>query len=270
MAIFHDYVQGAGPTDVDTANRVSIGTITLSQHARSIRRVWAMAVNVGTDAQSKPLVGYITLESEDVNIQPFKFPFSPTPSHLGATPHSSREKALKFFVNCQAVGGARIVCYATLGVGAPQAAPEIFVCIEYSDGGPEGQQIHMEVLEPSGALSTGDGDVTTMSDVSIKRASRLILVWAVASVATLVADESVIVGMKLTCSEFAQAGPLKFPLEPEEGGDATTSGTHLIVGIVETDRPFAGAPIDATLTPEATQYDANNAAPECYVGVAFV
>ncbi len=109
-----------------------------------------------------------------------------------------------------------------------------------------------------------------MSTITIKNATAIIAAWAVASVATLVADESVVVGLKLTCDQFEESYPFKFPLEPEEGGDATTSGTHLIVAVVEDYRGLKNAPTEAVIQPEATQYDANNAAPECYVGVAYI
>ncbi len=264
-----DYVQGPGPTDVDKANRADVGDITLGKTQDwVITKVWAMVANVGTKAQSKPCVGYISLESEDCSIAPFHFPFAPTPSHLGATPHSSRDKAYKFNVNCPAPKGAVISCYATLGVAAPQGAPEVTVCIEYgpASGGP---QLHMDVLEPSGALGTADNATTTMSSLTIKNAREIILFWAVAAVATLVADESVIVGMKITCAQFEDSSSLKFPLEPCEEGDATTSGTDLHVTFVEETRRLKNAPTEAVIVPTTTQYDANNAAPECYVGVAY-
>jgi len=75
---------------------------------------------------------------------------------------------------------------------------------------------------------------------------------------------------KISCNEFAQSGPEAFPLEPKEEIDATTGGGHLIIAFVETDRDLTKPPTDAVLTPEITNYDANNAAPEAYVGVAYV
>ena len=269
MAVFTDYVQGVGPTDVDKANRTSIGTITLSKGG-SLLSVRAKACNVGTDAQSKPLCGYITLESDDLNIEPFEFPFPPTPSHLGATPHSSRARSRWYPINAPLEKQVKITVYCTLGIAAPQAAPEVFVEFRFSNGGPEGPQIHMKVLEPSGALSTGDNDETPMSTIELRDASKIIMVWAVATVATLVADESVIIGMKITCDDFLESGPCKFGLEPEEGGDATTSGTHLMVTENVVDRDLKNPPTTAVIQPTATQYDANNAAPECYVGIAYI
>jgi len=270
MATFLDVLQSPGPTDVDKANRKDLGTLTLNQKGTMIRRVWAIVTNVGTKAQAKPLCGYITITSDDANVEPLEFPFSPTPPHLGATPHKEIDKPYKFDVNCPCDAGAVLQMYCTLGIAAPQGAPEVTVCVEYSDGETvgEGTQIHMKVLEPSGALSTGDGDVTTMSTIEIKNASKIIGVWAIALVATPVADEAVIVNCSITCDEFAESGPLKFPLRSQLSIDATTGWGGCGVTFIECERDLKTS--TAVIQPSMTQYDANNAAPEAYVGVAYV
>lgn len=266
--LFHDVLQSPGPTDVDKANRKDMGTLTLSQSARMITKVWAIVSAVGTKTAEKPVCGYITITSDDCNIEPFEFPFAPTPTHLNVTPATYVDKPYKFPVNCKVPGGAKLQFYCTLGIGAPVSAPEITVCVEYSNGG-GGTQYHMKVLEPSGALSTGDGDVTTMSTIEIKGAKKLVGVWAIAEVTTPVADEAVVVNMSITCNEFSASGPLKFPLRTKEQGDATSvNGAGVGVTFVETSRTFKQT--TAVIQPTATQYDANNAAPECYVGVIYV
>lgn len=229
-----------------------------------------MAVNVGTKTAAKPLCGYITLESDDCNIEPFHFPFQPTGSHLGVTPHTARGAALKFLVNCPVPGGARIDAYCTLGVAAPQGAPEVIVCIEFSDIGVMDQQIHMSVLEPSGAAGTTVDTETTLSTITIKGAHRIIGLWAVAEVETPVADESLMHSLEIRSSEFAVSGPETIPLEPKEETDATTGFGELQLTFVECDRDIKPSVSEAVLTPKITNYDANNAAPEVYVGVAYV
>ncbi len=270
MTVFHDVAQGPGPTTVDKANRVSLGTITLSQTGNFLSRVWAQAVNVGTKTEANPLCGYITLESNDALLEPYEFPFEPTGSHLGATPHTSRQPARKFLINRPITAGGLVDVFCTLGIAAPQGAPEILVTLEYTDGEQifPGAPHHMQVLEPSAALSTGDGDQTTLPKIELRDAFTLVLVWAVAEVETPVADESIIVQCKITCNEFAVAGPLNFGLEPKEETDATTGWGGLMITYLETVRPFKGDRADIVAT--MTQRDANNAAPEAFVGVAYI
>lgn len=269
MARFHDYLQSVGPTALDKANRKDMGTITLNQKAQMITKVSAIVTVVGTVAQSKPCVGYITITSDDCSIEPCEFPFAPTPSHLGTTPAHALDKPYEFVINVPCPKGTKLQFYCTLGVGAPNGAPEIFVNVEYTDGESDGSpEMHIKMLEPSAALSTGDGDITTLDAIEIKKASDVVAIWTFADVATKVADEAVVLGVKITCDEFQESGPLKFGMRSKPAGDATDSmGAN---GWTETETNRHLSTTTANLVAEVTQFDANNAAPEIYIAVAYI
>ena len=272
MALFHDVLQSPGATDVDKANRKDLGTLTLSADARMITRVWAIVASVGTKTASKPVSGFITITSDDCDIEPLEFPFAPTPTHLNVTPNTYVDKPYKFPVNCPCPGKAKLQFYQTLGIAAPVSAPEVMVCVEFSDGEEAEEisgQVHMKSLEPSGALGTADNTLTTLSSIEIKGASRVIGGWGSAEVATPVADEAVVCVLSITCNEFANAGPWKFPLRTQESIDATTGQGGVGVTFCKTNRPLKPGISDAVLQGAITQYDANNAAPEAWYGVAY-
>lgn len=268
MAVFHDTVQGVGATAVDLANRVEIGEIELSGTG-TILSIRANVANVGTVTPDKPLVGYIMAESKQINIEPFNFPFAPVSPHLGATPSIYVEASRDFICNCQFGVGTKVKFYMVLGVGAPVGAPECSITITYTDGGGTGPQVFMEVLEPSGALSTGDGDRTVLTAVELPGARKLIEIWAYADITAGVADESLVMDIDISSNQFLVSGPCAFGMRPIEGHNATDGRGSSGITFQKTDRDFKpNQTIKATAA--ITQYDANNAAPEAYVGFIYI
>lgn len=269
MTRFHDYLQSIGATAVDKASRKDMGTLTLNQRARMITKISAVVTVVGTVAASKPCAGYITVTSEDCNIEPMEFPFAPTPSHLGSTPGHKVDEPYEFVINVPCPPGATLQFYMTLGVAAPNGAPEVFINVEYTDGESDGSpQMHIKMLEPSAALSTGDNDVTTLTAITIKGASDVVQMGFFADVATPVADEALAFGVKVTCDEFKVSGPEKWGLRGKPAGDATDSQASTGWDFFETNRHLSKSQAD--LVTEVIQYDANNAAPEIYVAVFYI
>lgn len=269
MAVYVDYVQGAGPTDVDKANRVQIGSDLELVGPGTILEVWGATTNVGTTTASKPQIVYITLESHHINIEPFHFPLPPVCAHLGATPHKFYPPPKRFVVNQPFQAGAKLKVYATCMIGAPASAGEIAVMVKYTDSGPRGPPVHMSITEPGQAPSTSDNGVVTGSDIELVAARKLILAWAFAGATTIVADKAIVVGLKLSSGHFIGSGPLKFLLNPQGATDATTGGADYDITYVVVDRDFKNAPVNAKITPEYTSYDAGPTI-EAYVGVAYV
>jgi hypothetical protein len=254
MTLLSDVIQGAGPTTAAVANQVDLGDITLPQSARMITRVWATGAIVGTFAAAQTLTGYVKLESEDCNIQPFQFPLEPISGYVtlgggGVGP------AHKWGVNCPCAGGSVIHVYVVADDAV--AASEIQVTIEFSDGGSPwgGPQYHMVAGEPSVAAGTADDGAVSLTNIEIK-AARLHGVAIYGAQATLTADCSFVATFEITSDDFAVAGPFKSSINPHLGGDTNTTGSLIALTVIETDRAFRYANQKQTVSCVATVRDA--------------
>ena len=110
MTLFSEVIQGAGATTAAVANQVDLGDVTLPQSARMITRVWATVAVTGTFAAAQSISGYIKLESEDCNIQPFTFPTEIVGGYI-TVGGADVKAATKWLVNCPCVGGSKISVY---------------------------------------------------------------------------------------------------------------------------------------------------------------
>lgn len=254
MTLFSEVIQGAGATTAAVANQSDLGDITLPQSARMITRVWATAAIVGSYAAAQTLTGYIKIESEDCNIEPFQFPIEPTGGYvtLGG---GGVLAAHKWVVNCPCVGGTKLSIYHVADDNV--AACEIQVTVEFSDSGSPfgGGQLHMKMGEPATAAGTADNGEVSLDDIEIK-ASRVHAAVVYGAQATLTADCSLCATLEISSSDFAAAGPWKSSINPHNGGDANTAGTVLALTILETDRAFKHPNQKQTVSCKATCRDA--------------
>lgn len=266
MALFVDVVQGPGATAAAVANRVKVGTLTLKADGNFITRVWATAAVVGTYAANKPLVGYIQLESNDANIEPFEFPIEPVPSYitLGGAP---QREAHKWPCNCPIKAGGSIDVYMVADV-APNAAPEIQCNIEYSNGGGGGEQLHMAAGEPAVAQSTSDNGETALTNIT-EAMGHLYALWAYGVFTTPVADSAVTATLEVKSNDFMESGPLSFSINPNNGGDANTVASFSGLTLIETDRMFKSSGAKATVKCTVTMRDAVSTAPLANWGVVY-
>lgn len=268
MALFSDVVQGPGATAAAVANRVSIGTLTLPQSARAITRVWITAAPVGTMAAAKPLVGYIQVESDDCPIKPLHIPIEPAPPYITLGAGGIKEST-KWIVNCPTPGGAKLEFYMVADV-APNAAPEVQVTVEFSDGGSPfpGPQMHMKCGEPAVALSTSDNVSADMTDIEIW-GKHLHMVFGYGSFTTGVADCAVVSTVEVSSDDFALAGPHKFSFNPHLGGDANWAGAQLALTKIHQDIAFRAPGQKQTLSCKVTIRDAITTAPLANWGVIY-
>lgn len=268
MALFCDYVQGPGASAAAVANKTALSSLTLPQHARMITRIWVTAAQVGTFAQHKPLVGYVIVESEDANIEPLHIPIEPQGGYItlggGFTGPST-----KWVVNCPVPGGA-VIDFDVVADVAPNAAPEVQVTVEFSDGGSPfpGPQLHMKCGEPAVSTSTSDNGETSNTDITAK-ASNLHMVFGYTVATTLVADSSPISNFEVTSDDFAQAGPLKSSFNPQVGGDANMGTAGLFLTKIETNRPFRNPGQKQTLSCKVIMRDAVSTAPLSNWGIVY-
>jgi len=268
LALFTDYVQGAGATAAALANKVALSDLTLSQSARMITRIWVTAAQVGTFAQHKPLVGYVIVSSEDCNIEPLHIPLEPQGGYvtLGG---GFVGPSTKWFVNCPCDGGTTLSFDVVADV-APNAAPEVQVTVEYSDGGSPfgGEQLHMKIGEPAVAMSTSDNGETSNTDIEAK-ATHLKMVFGYAVATTLVADSSPVANFEVTSDDFGQAGPFKSSFNPQVGGDANMGTAGVFLTKIETDRPFRVSGQKQTLSCKVIVRDAVSTAPLSNWGIVY-
>ena len=268
MALFTTVTQGPGATAAAVANKVALTDITLPQSARMITRIWITAAPVGTYAASKPLVGYVIVDSDDCSIKPLHIPLEPVGGYLTLGSGFAKE-ATKWVVNCPCPGGTTLSFDVVADV-APNAAPEVQVTVEFSDGAsPFGStQYHMKIGEPAVALSTSDNGAASMTDISIW-ANHLHMIFGWASFTTLVADSAVVATADVTSDDFAAAGPHKFAFNPSVGGDANMAGSNLELTKIPQDIGFSSPGQKQTLSCEVTMRDAVSTAPLANWGVIY-
>lgn len=253
MTLFSEVIQGAGATTAAVANRVDLGDVTLPQSARMITRIWATAAIVGTYAAAQTLTGYIVIESDDCNIQPFQFPIEPVSGYVTLGGGGGPLEAHKWIVNCPCPGGTVLQIYHVADDAV--AACEIQVTIEFSDGGAPGQQLHMKMGEPSVACGTADNGEVSLTDIEIK-ASHVYAVAIYGAQATLTADCALAATFEITSDDFAVQGPWKSSINPHLGGDANCVGTTIALTLIETDRAFRAPGQKQTVSCKATVRDA--------------
>ncbi len=269
MAVFMDFVQGPGSTAAAVANRTSLGSLTLPQSARKILGFKVTAAPVGTYAASKILAGYIQVESEDVNIEPFHIPLEPVGGYLTLGGGFVKEATL-WIANHPCDGGSVLDFYNVADV-APNAAPEIQVTTIFSDGtSPYGNApLHMKAGEPATSLSTSDNGEANLDDIEIK-ARNLLRLWAYAGFTTLVADSAVVATAEVTSDDFAVAGPCKFGVNPNVGGDANMGTAGLELTKHDMDRAFRVAAQKQTVKCKMTMRDAVSTAPLANWGLVYL
>ena len=261
-----DVIQGPGSGTAAVANRVKIGTITLPAWARGLLRVWATATLVGTYAANKPLLGYIQLESTDINLEPFEFPLEPIGPHLtlgGGGPAAPT----KWIINAPAIGQATVDAYMVADI-APNAAPEVQVNFEFNDTGPIGQQLRMKAAEPAVTQSTSADGVTSLTDIT-ELMARIYRVWTYAISSTPIVDSSGCGEIAITSSDFAEIGPLSFSFNPHMGGDANLVGTRTELTKVEVDRSFKSPAAKSTISAKMTVRDAQTTGLTSNWGIVF-
>lgn len=267
MVVSIDVVQGPGASAAAVANRVKIGTITLPAWARGLLRVWATVAPVGTFAANKPVIGSIQLESTDIDLEPFEFPIEPIAGYLtlgGGGP----APAHKWIVNAKAIGQAKIDAYMVADI-APNAAPEVQVNFEFTDGSPGGQQLRMKAAEPAVTQSTSDNGETSLTDIT-ELMKRIYRVWTYAVATTPIVDSSTCGQVEITSSDFAEVGPLNFSFNPHIGGDADTPATRTELTTVEVDRGFKSPAAKSTISARMIVRDAQTTGPTANWGIVFV
>ena len=267
MVVSIDVIQGPGASSAAVANRVQVGEITLPAWARGLLRVWATVAPVGSYAASKPVIGYIQLESTDIDLEPFEFPIEPIAGYLtlgGGGPAPAK----KWIVNSKAIGQAKIQAYMVADI-APNAAPEVQVNFEFTDGAPSGQQLFMSAAEPAVVQSTSDNGETALTDIT-ELMKRIYRVWTYAVATTPIVDSASCGELELTSSDFAQVGPLKFSINPHIGGDANTTATRTELTIVEVDRSFKSPAAKSTISAKMTVRDAQTTGPTANWGIVFI
>ena len=153
---------------------------------------------------------------------------------------------------------------------APNAAPEVQITIEFSDGAsPFGtDQYHMKIGEPAVSLSTSDNGTANMTDIEIW-GKHLHMVFGYASYTTLVADSAVVATAEVTSDDFAVAGPHNFAFNPSVGGDANMAGSNLELTKIPQDMPFRAPGQKQTLSCVITMRDAVSTAPLGNWGVVY-
>lgn len=268
MTLFQDFVQGPGASAAAVANKVALSDLTLPQSARMITRIWATHALQGTYAANKPSAGYVIVDSEDCGIKPFHIPLEPIAGYttLGS---GAVAPATKWITNTPCPGGS-VLSFDVVGDVAPNAATEIQVVVEFSDGAsPFGSgQLHQKAAEPAVTLSTSDNGAVSMTDIEIKAAA-LNLVWAYAVYTTAIADTSVIATCEVTSDDFAVAGPHKFSLNPQGGGDANTVGATPFLTKIPQDIAFRAPMQKQTLSCVGTMRDALTTGPLANWGVVY-
>jgi len=268
VALYTVVQQGPGATAAAVANAVALSDLTLPQHARMITRIWVTAAPVGTFAASKPLVGYVQVTSDDCGIKPLEIPIEPVGGYL-TLGVGRAAPATKWVVNCPCPGGTELSFDVVADV-APNAAPEVQVVVEFSDGGSPfpGGQMHMEMAEPAVAQSTSDNGETSLTDLEIK-ASKLHMWVGYVSYTTLVADTSCVATVSVESDDFSPAGPNKFSINPSIGGDANLAGSLMDLTKIEMDRTFRVPAQKQTVSCKVTMRDAVSTAPLANWGLVY-
>lgn len=268
MTLFTDYTQGAGASAAAVANKTALNDLTLPQSARMITRIWVTAAQVGTFAQHKPLVGYVIVDSEDCDIKPFQIPLEPQGGYITLGGGLVKEPT-KWIANCPCPGGTTLSFDVVADV-APNAAPEVTVTVEFSDGESPfpGPQLHMKCGEPAVSTSTSDNGETSNTDIEIK-ASHLHMLFGYVVATTLVADSSPVANGEVTSDDFAVAGPHKFGFNPQVGGDANMGTAGLDLTKIEQDIAFRYPGQKQTLSCVVIMRDAVSTAPLSNWGVVY-
>lgn len=271
MTLFTDTVSGIGATTAAIANKVEIGTLTLSQSAKSIRRIWASAVTT-TGAAADPLCGYVEVTSDDCLIAPFLIPIEPIGGVLGtASTFTAVNAPTKWDVNCNCPKGTVLTFNAVQDVNDMGVAPEILITVEYSSDTAKGAQVHMKMGEPGVASGTTTDTRTTMTEISITNCRRIIGFVGYAVSVTNAADEAVQGEFDFTSNDFAVAGPHKFGINPSPTGD-NTAASHIIDGVtiwkghVEVKNP----PMNIKVQPYYTNRDQLAAAGVTNAGIIYI
>ena len=268
MTLFTDITQGPGATAAALANKTALSDLTLPQSARVITRIWVTAGMVGTFAVNKPLVGYVIVTSDDCDIEPLHIPIEPIAPYLSLGSPGPKE-ATKWVVNCPCPGGTKL-SFDVVADAAPNAAPEICVNVEFSDGETvgAGRHLHMKAGEPAVSASTSDNGTANLDDIEIK-ASHVHMFWAYGAFTTMVADTSVVADVEVTSDDWAVAGPHKFSLNPNVGGDANAVGARIDLTKIETSIPFRVPGQKQTISGVLTMRDAVSTAPVANWGVVY-
>jgi len=270
MTLFTDTITGVGATTAAIANKVEIGTLTLSQSAKSIRRIWATAVTT-TGAAADPLIGYIEVTSDDCLIAPFTFPVEPIGGVLGtASTFTTVARATKWTVNCNCPPGTVLTANAVQDVNDMGVAPEIIVTVEYSSTPAPGAQVHMKMGEPGVATGTTTDTRTTMTAISCTNVKKIIGFCGSAVSVTNAADEAVQGEFDFTSNDFKHAGPHKFGINASPTGDNTAAahsidGVTVWMGVVEVKNP----PMNISVQPYYTNRDQLAAAGVANSGVIY-
>jgi hypothetical protein len=220
-----------------------------------ITRVWVTAAITGSYAAAQSISGYIQIESEDCNIQPFEFPTEIAGGYVTVGGGDIKE-ATKWLVNCPCPGGTVLSVYHVQDDAV--AACEVQVTVEFSDGGsPFGgsQQLHMKAGEPSVAAGTADNGAVSLTDIEIK-ASRLHMLTIYGLQATPTADCAFVATWAVTSDDFAVAGPWEGSINPHMGGEANAVNSFAALTRVETDRAFRSPGQKQTVSCIATVRDA--------------
>lgn len=261
MTLFTDYVQGPSATTAAVANAVALDSLTLPASARMITRIWVNVAGQGTFAASKPFLGYLIVESEDANLEPLNIPIEPIGGYLTLGGGGQPSQVTKWIINAPVPGGA-VIDFSTVTDVAPNAAAEVIVTIEFSDGGSPfpGGQVHMKIGEPAVACSTSDNGETSNSNIEIK-ASQIHLLVAYVAFTTSVADCSAHANLEVTSDDFAQSGPWKLGLEPDHGGDANMISSDPKLTKIEADRRFKIPGQKQTVKAKVIMRDAVSTAP---------
>ena len=266
MALFTDYTQGPGASAAAVANKTALSDLTLSQSARMITRIWVTVAQVGTFAQHKPCLGYVIVESEDCDIEPMHIPIEPQGGYITLGGGWTKEST-KWVVNVPCPGGTTL-SFNVVADAAPNAAPEVTVTVEYSDGASPfpGGPFHMKCGEPAVSTSTSDNGRTSNTDIEIK-ASHLHMVFGYVVATTLVADSSPVANMEVSSDDFAAAGPHKFGVNPQVGGDANMGTAGVELTKIEQDIAFKYPRQKQTLSCDVLMRDAVSTAPVSNWGV---
>lgn len=118
---------------VTSAADTTVGTITVSEGARKIVGICAVASQDGVITTAEELIGFVRLSSDDLKIVPAQFPLSAAISAgLGATISPPAVTVPVFIpVDIPVTGGARIDCFVDLNTAVTNAAEiEIFLAYE--------------------------------------------------------------------------------------------------------------------------------------------
>ena len=192
----------------------------------------------------KPVIPQLILESDDFNVAPFEVMGTPITGAVSGFP-SQVGRSDRWLVNCPVNGGDQLKIFGRSLNPDGTAAPYMGCAIIVSDTSKDGPQRHAKM----GALTNTGGAATDVAGTSFTFSGGQSIKELFGTVVFTAqgADEGLLGYTRFDSAEYAHPTPLKLPLEPLIGSDASAAGS-MVPGVsrINVDVPLSSGPTTIT------------------------